>query len=363
MSKKTKILIIIVIILFAMFLPSIIYSIKATEKADDMLTLDTSLNENDIYISYDNYASDMETIVEPYVAQYEMDGLFNSDENTTIHYRTYIKEDAAGNVVISNGFCESSEKYKEMIYYFLNCDYNVYIMDHRGQGYSTREEDNLSKVYVESFDEYVNDFESFMEQIVLPEIDDEPCFLFAHSMGGGIGTAVLEEHPEYFDKAVLNCPMIDPNVHMPKPLAEFTCNVMELFGNERGYVIGHYDFDYVEDFDIMAAGSPVRFDYYWQKMCADEYLQTYGATYGWLKACLYGTDEIIKDENLEKITCPVLVFEAENDTLVNSYGINHLSNVVENSTLVYVPGSKHETYTTDNDTLIPYFNTIRAFLK
>ena len=363
MSKKTKILIVVVIVLVALFLPSIIYSIKTTEKANDMLTLDASLNENDIYLSYDNYASDMETIVEPYVAQYEMDGLFDSDENTTIHYRTYLKDDAIGNIVISHGFCENSEKYKEIIYYFLNCDYNVYIMDHRGHGYSTREEENLSKVYVENFDEYVTDFENFMENIVLPQVGDEPCYLFAHSMGGGIGTAILEEHPEYFDKAILSCPMLDVNAHMPKPLAEFICDVMENIGHERDYVIGHYDFDYVEDFDIMAAGSEVRFDYYWQKMCANEYLQTYGASYGWLKSCLKGTDEIIKDENLSKISCPCLLFEAENETLVKNYAINHFANTVENSTLVFVPGSKHEVYTTDNETLIPYFNTIRAFLK
>ncbi len=36
------------------------------------------------------------------------------------------------------------------------------------------------------------------------------CGVYCHSMGGGIGAAVMEHYPSLFDKAVLSAPMIAP---------------------------------------------------------------------------------------------------------------------------------------------------------
>lgn len=55
-------------------------------------------------------------------------------------------------------FVNLQEKFEEVIYYFLCKGYSVYIPEHRGHGNSDRETDDLSKVYVDGFDKYVNEF-------------------------------------------------------------------------------------------------------------------------------------------------------------------------------------------------------------
>ncbi|MBO7357302.1 MAG: alpha/beta fold hydrolase, partial [Lachnospiraceae bacterium] len=287
----------------------------------------------------------------------------NSFDEKEIYYRTYILDNSKGNIVISHGFCENSEKYLETIYYFLNEGYSCFIIDHRGYGYSHRDTPNFSKVYISSFDEYVKDFSCFVEKIVIPETGGLDLYLYGHSMGGGIGAAVLEAHPEYFEKAILSCPMMDlVCAGLPKPLAKVLANIFVFFGQKESYVIGNYDFDYLPIFDIAAAGCEERYNYYFKKCEEDPHYQSYGATYGWLKSCLNGTDKILEKENLDNVKIPVLIFMAEYDNLIKPVGIYDFHKEVPTSNIIYVPGAKHELYTTEKETLIPYHATIEEFL-
>ena len=68
----------------------------------------------------------------------EKDGYIESYDSTAIYYRTYRIPQAKAAIVISHGFCEFAEKYKEVIYYFLKNGYSVYVPEHRGHGYSDR---------------------------------------------------------------------------------------------------------------------------------------------------------------------------------------------------------------------------------
>ena len=316
----------------------------------------------DIVIYEDDYGKEMEEKVEPFLEEYEKTGYFYSFDDKEIYYRTYKLDDPKASIVISHGFCENSEKYLETAYYFLNEGYSVYIMDHRGLGYSWREDPNFSKVYIDDFETYVKDFSNFVENVVIPESDGTDLYLFAHSMGGGIGARVLEEHPEYFKKAVLTSPMMDPVcAGLTKPLAEAFANTCVRFGKAHDYVIGHYDFDYIEDFDLVACGNITRYHYFFSKIVENEYLQSYGATYSWLKACLDGTDVLMERENLEKIDIPVLIFMAGNDNLVRPVGIYDFKNNVPTSRIVYIPDVKHELYTGSSELLVPYHAYIEEF--
>mgnify|MGYP002555875746 CR=1 FL=1 len=66
-----------------------------------------------------NYQRTMKRDVEPYLRNCEKDGYIESYDSTAIYYRTYRIPQAKAAIVISHGFCEFAEKYKEVIYYFL----------------------------------------------------------------------------------------------------------------------------------------------------------------------------------------------------------------------------------------------------
>lgn len=150
-------------------------------------------------------------------------GYYGTKDGKRLYYEKFINENEHAVVVISHGFCEFAEKFEEVIYYFLCKGYSVYIPEHRGHGKSDRDVDDLSKVYVKSFDEYVSDFAGFVNDIVKKETEkDKKIILYAHSMGGAIGALVLEKYPHLFDCAILTSPMLKMRYNgMPELLVKF----------------------------------------------------------------------------------------------------------------------------------------------
>ena len=335
---------------------------KRHQIKSNMSELDLTKTSNEFYLNEDEYEQQMNDIVKPYLAEYKKESYFTPVEGIEIYYQSYVQKKSAASVVISHGFTESSDKYEEVIYYFLKQGYSVYIMDHRGHGYSTRQVEDLSLVYVEDFEDYVHDFGTFVKTVVKPEIGDQTCYLYAHSMGGGIATRVLQEYPDLFDKAVLSSPMMGVQTGYPKFISKIVANVATMIGKAENYVFGHYAFDGIRDFAAFSSTSESRFNYYFDKLLSNEMFQTYGASFAWLKQCLYGTDTMLEKSNLAKITTPILMFQAEYDTLVKASAHYQFASQVALTDLVFVKNAKHELYSTGNDILIPYFNTIFEFL-
>ena len=87
-------------------------------------------------ISEMGYRDRMEKEAVPFLKEHRYCGFFAPDGQGEIYYERYRQEKAGGTVVMVHGFSESAEKYAEMIYYFLQAGYQVYIMDVRGHGRS-----------------------------------------------------------------------------------------------------------------------------------------------------------------------------------------------------------------------------------
>ena len=183
-------------------------------------------------------------------------------------------------------------------------------------------------------------------------------------MGGGIGTLLLETYPEVFDAAVLTAPMLGIDLGgVPRFAANLLSNAAVLLGQGTSYVISHTAFDGSATLEDSASSSAARFSYYLDKKLDNEYLQTNGASYSWLKESLNATKNMLKPENVAKIKTPFLLFQAENDSLVLPEPQYTLVNNTTYGELIFVPNAKHELFGTDNSTLIPYLNTIFAFYE
>ena len=66
-----------------------------------------------------DYQEQMEHVVEPYLHSKERELWLEREHGKQIYVRCYQAKKARGVVLISHGFTETSEKYKELIYYFL----------------------------------------------------------------------------------------------------------------------------------------------------------------------------------------------------------------------------------------------------
>ena len=72
------------------------------------------------------------------------------------------------------------------------------------------------------------------------------------------------------------------------------------------------------------------------------------------------TGEIL-GRSWKKISVPVVLFQAERDTLVYNRAQEKFIRRLPNGKLIRVPGAKHEIYRCGNDILRPYLNKVLGF--
>lgn len=315
-------------------------------------------------ISEKNYRSSMDNKVLPFLEQNKKCSYFNPDGKGTVYYEQYCQPQAKGCIVMIHGFSESAEKYAELIYYFFRNGYQVYIPDVRGHGRSVRTENDLSLIHIDHYERYLDDLEYLTVNIVKKENPHLPLYLYGHSMGGGICAAFLEKRPDLFPKAILSSPMIRPLTGgIPFGLARIIAITMSALGKGHQYVAGHHEFRADETFENSAATSAERYDYYYQKRCADKYFQTSGASYCWLREATGLSAYILKKPNCRKIRTQILLFQAQQDDFVSRKAQECFAGQVKRVRLVPVAETKHEIYMSSDGVLHDYIEQILTFLS
>jgi lysophospholipase len=318
-----------------------------------------------LYIDETEYKQKMNNIVNPYLDSIVQSGYIKGQVNTNIYYEKYVVPEAKGSVVISHGFTEYTGRYTEMIYYFVKKGYSVYICDHRGHGHSGSlgAKDN-TEISVENFEYYIADLKNFIDQVVIPsKAKNEKMFLYAHSMGGCIGALFLEEYPNYFDAAILSSPMLEINTgDIPSFAAKPVVNLADLFGFGGDYALGQHKFTGKQNLNGSGTSSDARYEYFYNKLMDKcEYAQRSGASFHWIEEAFSATKRATSKQNASKVKVPVLLFQADNDTLVKSGGQNEFQRNAEDCKIIFMDGSKHEIYREKDDILIGYLNKVFDF--
>jgi len=307
------------------------------------LFLDLGYKRN--YIYQKNYKEDMINKVEPYLKKNLKHGYIFGLNNSKLYYEKFIIENPKANIVICHGFGECAEKYYELIYYFIQAGYSVFIIEHRGHGRSQRLGIDKAQINVENFNYYVEDFKKFIDEIVIPSSKSKELLMFAHSMGGGIGTVFLEEYTNYFKAAVLSSPMHEINTgKIPKSLANIISKSMKLFGLKKRYLPGQTTYTGKKKFASSATSCRERYEYLYQKIKKNKDYQSGGSSVLWYLESLKATKNLIKKENASKVKVPVLLFQTEYDTYVNPEAQNKFAAYAANCKLIHIKESKHESY-------------------
>lgn len=306
----------------------------------------------------ERYGAQMAEVVEPYL---EKTGIRGS--NAGLYYEFYGQREPGGTIVISHGFTESCEKYHELIYYMHRTGYQVAMQEHRGHGRSFREVEELQLIHVGDFSLYVEDLHHFIRQEVLPRAKGRPLYLYAHSMGGCIGTLYLEQYPETFRKAVLNAPMYGiNNGGVPDFAAEILCRAAASVGKRKNRLFTMDGFDPQEPFEGGGCDSLARHEYYLKRRREERVYQTSSATYGWALEAMKAGKRAIAPKNAETIRIPVLLFQAKRDTFVRAKEQELFLEHISNGRKITVD-SRHEIYRMSGDRLKSYLAEIFAFYR
>lgn len=314
-------------------------------------------------IGQSGYRQTMEGTVEPALQRICMQHAVPV-RGGTLHTRAYHTPGASRAVVVLHGYTESCEKFKEMIWYFVQDGFDVYTYDHRGHGQSVRVVQDPSITHVDRFEEYLCDLQAVMDTLVLPETVGRPLGLYAHSMGGAVGALSLMEHPEWFTRAVLTAPMIAASTApfpraVGRAIATFMCSLGK--GRSRAFVGKPFDAA-SETFENGFATARERFDYYEQKRVANALLQNCSPSYSWVRESLAVTRRLLRADNCAKIKTPLLLCQASRDTVVRLPEQARFVKQVAGAKLCAFD-AKHEIYASEDAVMREYVPTVLRFLE
>jgi lysophospholipase len=240
-------------------------------------------------------------------------------------------------IVLVHGMTESSAVYAEVAMDLAAQGYAVYIPNHRGHGFSDRlvDEASMTGPQVENVEQHVHigEFEDYIKDLdlVVQRAKKErggKVFGIGHSMGGGILTRYLELHPTELSRAVLVAPMHKINVDAG-PLAPIVRGLAKLQGERDDGTRSDlpprtlpFDASKMTLAKDNGTTSAVRWG---AKVFANvevsktrKHFTNGGATFGWIREVLVGTQQIRDDAKL--IKTPILILQAHNDAYVQASG-------------------------------------------
>ena len=309
-----------------------------------------------------NYEAVMKTEVEPFLESIRKDGYIDSFDGKKIHFESYEHEDARAAVLVLHGFTESAEKFREVSYYFFKEGYSVFAPDLRGHGKSYRTSKKTGTVNADSFDDYAKDLEVLISKVVLPSAEGKDLYLYSHSLGSTVALLYMQKNPQIIKKAVLSSPMLCGNMGMPVGIAKAVASVLCTLGGKNISAPGRCKFDPGQMVENSDDTSEERFNYYHEKRKNDSLLQTNGPSFGWVKASLKARDSIFEEENISKLTMPILLLKPQEDRQVLESWQDKFAEKVKSVRVVKIPGSKHEIFGSENKTLEKYYGEIFSFL-
>lgn len=152
---------------------------------------------------------------------------FDGTGGCRLRYSHWQAPQASAALILVPGRIEAGHKYAEFISDALHSGYQVFVLDHRGQGASERLLADPQRGYVEKFSDYVDDLQLFIEGIVQPQCK-LPLLAVAHSMGGAILTGYLQKrHSGPLKAAIFSSPMWGINTSpLPRAIAPGVARVM-----------------------------------------------------------------------------------------------------------------------------------------
>ncbi len=248
-----------------------------------------------------------------------------------------------GTIVLLTGRNEFIEKYFETIGNLTAQGFGVAAMDWRGQGGSDRMLKDRQRGYVKRFDQYVDDLEQFMTEIVLPDCRG-PFYLLAHSMGGLIS---LLAAPRLFNRVrrmVLCAPLLEL---VGQPVSA------DMLGRLTGIAcwLG-FGTRYISNGPRPPGGPPfagnkltsdlMRYTRNQAIIDAAPELALGGPTVQWIHAACVARDTVTDQDFLARINIPTLIIAAGADEVVSTPALETLARRMRAASLVTIDGAQHE---------------------
>ncbi|RUO76708.1 alpha/beta fold hydrolase [Pseudidiomarina taiwanensis] len=273
-------------------------------------------------------------------------------DGLTLTSYLYLPEQPRAVLWVSPGRLEAGIKYQELVYELAQQQYAVAILDHRGQGHSERESDHPQRGHINDFNDFVGDFEAFVDMMSAKLPQDLPGVILGHSMGGAIAALYLAagKAPASIQAAVFSAPMIGINTGaVPRWLAHLIASAGAylnrwLSPNKPWYFFGSGDYDHIPFTRNQLTHSEARYNWFRHLYETHPDIKLGGPTFNWVRQALVACDkaEMIAHE----ITIPVTVIQAGGDKIVDLKAQKRFAAMLQHprSRLLMIPNCRHEVF-------------------
>lgn len=276
--------------------------------------------------------------------QHRQEGMFEGVDRLNIGWvsLTGFNHDKA--IIVVNGRIESYWKYQELFYDLVQQGYDVFALDHRGQGVSDRMTEDNELGHVEEFDHYVSDLKTFFDSVIAPK-GYLQHFMLAHSMGGTIGSLFMAEHPGLIDSAVLSAPMHGINLNnWMRPIASPLARVVEQMQRQPDYAPGQAPY-YPKPFhDNPLCQSAIRYQWFRDLYEHKPELKIGGPSARWVWQGIAAAKRSI--EQATAITTPILLLQGSADYIVDNRAHHLFCRAMQQANrpcqLALIKGARHE---------------------
>jgi lysophospholipase len=249
----------------------------------------------------------------------------------------------AGTVAILPGRAEFIEKYFEVVAELLRRNFDVVVLDWRGQGLSSRLLDNPRKGHVDNFRAYDTDLDALAEQVLEP-FCRRPWFGLCHSMGAAIALAAAHAGRLPFERLVLTVPMIDIYGLRFKRSLRALARLFVVLGFGRRFVPGGGPSPYMSsNFEGNILTSDPKHLARWTAILdAAPDLAIGDPTIGWLNAAFQLMRRFEDVEYPRRILTPILIVAAGDDRLVDTPATELFASRLKAGKCIILAHSRHE---------------------
>ena len=247
-------------------------------------------------------------------------GTFQTTDNQTIRTaRWEAKSNKRGTLFFLQGMGGFIEGYTDFAQRMNDLGFDVFTLDWRGQGGSSRITDKQSLLHINNFDDYIKDLEGYFAQ---QKEFARPIIVVGNSMGGHIALRYIYNHPNSVDGLIALSPMVDVNTDKyPYFLARAMAKTFKTLGGSEKFIFGFSNFNLdkcIINFNPNKYGDRGKYISDCVFLSDHENLATGGPSFSWLAAAFDSCDKIKDYDFGSRISIPVLMVTVPHDHLVDA---------------------------------------------
>ena len=323
------------------------------------------LNNNFHFNTEKQLSKNYDSAIIPFWKNNAQSGNFIGVDNKKVHtVNLQTGNDKA--IVMCQGRNESALKYKELAFDLNRQGYDLFFIDHRGQGFSQRLGGDKYRAHVNHFQDYIDDLNTYVASLALTK-HYQHHFLLSHSMGGTVSALYLEQYKHSFSACILFSPMFSINLGMPNAIAKVITQVYSTinnwFFNRPCYVFNGHGYQTKSFEQNELTSSKLRFTLSNNIFIEHPETQLGSPTMHWVSESISAANQAIKDAG--QIDIPILLIQAGADTIVTDTGQNKFFNnlrTLDNNEIMVISDAKHEILIEQDQYRAPALNKTLEFM-